>query len=402
MGNTNIVAEREYEDKQALPSVLSRMLEAQGNLKPVIRFLEELVSSDQGDEDHQRERIRDLVESAGTAVTKDFAQFVINLMDLETWAPYPSVTNYVRDITDITNEMDKLVPSVELVPDEHGQRHPSQDFTSTIEKLRIIPHAPGASSTLADLEEIRRRAKEHLDIAKTIRREIGKFTIPLRIRFYMEKLAGVGAPLDFHAQFKDELTDPEDRVAVLRKLATYNPTNIGGMVDIGRGMIYRIGSPRRILESYLVLLAVAGLGALVVFLLSSGNLEIAGFALEPPFSDLWLLYVLTGVGVVAHIIKKSSELSIAEQSQTVVERPLVILDQLPLWIHVREVRFAGTIATAILAFLFLASAGQLDSTKALLAGYSIDSISDMVFQRFNTAVSQYTLDVKKAFAPEAK
>jgi hypothetical protein len=73
----------------------------------------------------------------------------------------------------------------------------------------------------------------------------------------------------------------------------------------------------------------------------------------------------------------------------------VILDRLPLWIHVREGRFALAAITAVIVFFVLLGTDNAGATTAFFAGYTVDSFSDVAFQRFNAAVSQQSAAVKK-------
>ena len=125
------------------------------------------------------------------------------------------------------------------------------------------------------------------------------------------------------------------------------------------------------------------------------------------FGALGWAYLSTIAGALVHILKKAAELSYVERSQGSNEAPQVILDRLLLWLHVREYRFGVTIVLAMLVFGVLvvnsssAQPGNLDNIKFLLGGYTVDSSSELVLQRFNTAVSAYTKEVKQALSPSA-
>jgi hypothetical protein len=236
---------------------------------------------------------------------------------------------------------------------------------------------------------------------RQLHEQIGLFTIPKRIAGFMEEQSGVGAPLDFHARFADELDDPNDRVEVLRRLAVLNVDRVGGLVDVERGMIYRVGPLRRRLLSYAMLLVAMLAGGGIVYLLSTTNsFALPGFSSGTmvPLQTLLWWYALMMAGVAAHIVKKAAELSIVARTGGSGDAPQVILDRLAIWIHVREYRFVTTILTAIGAFVMLVASGQANASTALLAGYTIDSLADLVLQRFNTAVSTHAAEVKQALS----
>lgn len=67
----------------------------------------------------------------------------------------------------------------------------------------------------------------------------------------------------------------------------------------------------------------------------------------------------------------------------------------PPWIHFREYRFLLAVLTA---FGILVVSGQLAPLTALFAGYTVDSVSDLVLQRFNGAVSTQAAAVRRVIA----
>jgi hypothetical protein len=270
----------------------------------------------------------------------------------------------------------------------------STDLTTiedTWEKISVgnaLPDDP------TDLNQVRIR----LPLYRALRRSIGTFTIPKRIMDFMEECMGAGAPLDFHETFKDELDDPADRIAVLRRLAELHVDFVGGMVDVERGMIYRVAPFGRRVLSVLLLLGAAALGLLGIWFAADAGLLKAPGGESYSFQALWVPYLLTAGGVLTHIIKKAAELSISERSKGGEEEPQVVLDRLHLWIHVREYRFLMTVLTAIGAFILLITSTKVDYVNAFLVGYTVDSLADTVLQRFNTSVSAYSKEVKAALS----
>lgn len=364
----------EHSPTGTLMIVLSHLGQVQTDLTEVILFIQKLVAPAPTTE-AQKTQIQQVVEQDGDFIHKQLDQIKVTMSLVYNSHDASDIAHYRGQLTCIENRWERLA-----------------DFGDLYAMLRALNEPLDLS-----------RLKTQLERCKALKREIGFFTIPKRLVSFMQEEFGVGAPFDFHEKFKDELEDAADRKQVLYQLAELEPDRIGGIVDMGNGMIYRIGDRNRRLWSYGMIVGMALLGLIAICILSilgpSKILQLPGFTAQDghTLGQLAWAYLLTAVGVIAHIIKKAAELSTVQLKETETS-PQVILDRLLFWIHVREYRFLVSVLTAIGIFILLAISGQLDGMKALLAGYTVDSLSDLFLQRFNTATSIYAEDVKKVLS----
>jgi hypothetical protein len=164
------------------------------------------------------------------------------------------------------------------------------------------------------------------------------------------------------------------------------------LVDVPRGTIYRLGSIGERYWSYARILGTALAGAGIVLLLQ--RLGVLGTA---SYDTLMVLYGLMVVGVVVHIIKKAHEISNAAHSSPTGKE--VAVDNLFLWVHVREWQFLVTITVAVLVFLLLGWVNQLSYINAFLAGYAVDSFSDVALHRFTAVTSKHIGEIQKILSP---
>lgn len=216
-------------------------------------------------------------------------------------------------------------------------------------------------------------------------------TIPNRVRQHLQTKR-TGGQLRFHEAFKDELTDEQLRVDVLRYLREH-AASFSGVVDVPSGVIYRIAPrPRRRAASWLVLLALATIGAYAfVYLLTHGipSLELAfgGIAgLEPErLPELMGAYWGLLVGSLAHLV-----IAAVKQEQHGDSGSFRALEDWYVWVHVREMALIIGILSlfAILVGLAVTSpkAGSITLVTAIAAGYASDSILGLFITRFDAAV----------------
>lgn len=360
-----------------LHRIIGDLGQLQADVREVIRFLDDLIAAArEPDETARRERIRAELERGAGFVKAQYKQINAVMESIYDLHDHADVAPYRGDLAVIENEFERIASSPGI------KTFPQNLLDMDLPQLQILA------------EQFRK-----------LRREIALFTIPKRILPFLREGFGVGAPLDFHDRFDDELDDAGDRMEALRRLAELDVNLVGGMVDVRRGMIYRIGTRGRRFLSYALIVATAVLGGLgTIYVLGPLNLlDLPGFSGEDAYEFEYLrnMYLVTVAGVILHIIKKAGELSLAERGMGGEGGPQVVLDRLFLWIHVREYRFLMSAVTAIGAFVILVTTHQLDGVKALLAGYTVDSLSDLVYQRFNTAVSTHTKGLAKALGAGA-
>jgi len=405
---------KKYKDEQALHIIVGLLERTQANIKLYIGFLEKILATQNKKPEKQTEDINEILDDDGDFINKQLEQIRNNMHQLENNSESPDLWTYSIEIAKVQDSLERLIPINKKKSDNankgdleeylsyeefdpshlsHREFHLKTESHKEFESSYPLIPKKNASST--ELVETYKHVRTNLERAKKIRREIGIFTIPLRVKEYMKKLAGVGTYLDFHNQFKNELEDADDRMVVLRKLAEWNSKYIHGVVDIDKGVIYYVGNFWRQVLSYIMILGTAVIGLGIVYLFKFEGFQFLGFKQNP--DDYWILfvlYLLTFTGVFLHIIKQAGDLSRMKDNKG------VILDKLRLWVHVREYRFVTTVIAAIVGFILLAHYTDMyEYTSEIywtffLVGYSVDSFSDLLLQRFNTAVSVHNQDVK--------
>jgi len=218
-------------------------------------------------------------------------------------------------------------------------------------------------------------------------RGIGFLTIPQRLAEFVQQQR-TGGVVKFHEEFRDELPDEADRVALLKYLAA-SPRSVAGIVDVDHGLILVVGrgGVRRVL-SYIITLGILAAGAVIT-----------GFApqiadqlrLGPPAGgrdDLFAAYVLVAVGVIGHIV-----LDLYKAVRRGGAAATGIEDSF-IWGHAHEMQMIATafsvwVATAILAIAFT----RIEWGTALLGGYTADSLIDTALARFDQVVSSNAPDL---------
>ena len=366
-----------------LGRIVGELLGVQADLTVVIAFLDAILAAEEISRPvDQHARIEGLRAQDGPHVGTQQVQIATAMGRVYASHDAPDVTAHRGDLGLLENDWEAI--AVDPVWRELEAGRPL---------ITILP-AADAPATLAPARVLRDRCRR-------LRRAIGLFTIPKRIGAFLAEGFGVGAPLDFHERFAGELDDPADRALLLGRLAELSADRIGGLVDVSSGVIYRIGARRRRVRSYLLLVGAALLGLVATLILDRGDvIALPGFAAgdrDYGQGELVVGFLLTVLGVTAHVIMKAAEFSIAQRSRGAEGSAReVILDRLPLWIHVREYRFLVAVLTAMIAFGMLVVSGQLVPLTALFAGYTVDSVSDLVLQRFNGAVSSQSVAVERA------
>jgi len=382
---------RKYEDKQALHTIVGLLEQVQANLKHYVVFLKKIIATENNKPEKQISNIRDILGDDEDFIKKQLEQIVHNMIQVEEKSQSPNLWTYSVDIAKVQDAFERLIPNYKKKSASAKKDDPKEypSYRELDPKSILIPHEGNAKSDVKNLLCIHKDVRINLERAKKIRREIGIFTIPLRIKEYTKKLAGVGTYLDFHNQFKDELEDADDRMVVLRRLAEWNTKYIQGIVDVEKGVIYYIGNFWRQVLSYILISGPAVIGFVIILLLNNKEINLFNFSVS---ENSLGLYLLTFAGVSFHIIKQASYLSRTKENKG------IILDKLRLWVHVREYRFFTSVLTAIAAFLLLEHYSVENNTSEyywmfFLAGYSVDSFSDLFVQRFNTAVSTHNQEV---------
>ena len=245
------------------------------------------------------------------------------------------------------------------------------------------PATPTPAELLSRLGRVQAQLRE-------IEWQAAVVTIPNRVRQHL-RTKRTGGQLRFHEAFKDELTDEQLRVDVLRYLREH-AASFSGVVDVPSGVIYRIAPrPWRRAASWLLLVALATIGAYgFVYALTHGVPsielafdEIAGLESER-FPELMTAYWGLLIGSLLHL-----GIAAVKQGQRGDAGSFSALEDWFVWVHVREMALTIGILSlfAILVGLAVTSpeAGSITLVTAIAAGYASDSILGLFITRFDAA-----------------
>lgn len=372
---------RTREESEHLPLVVGEHLAIGANLRPIIELLE-LVFDTQTDtsREAQLSKIRALLHTPnGRNLGSNIEKIKQGFEQIEVLKREPAVSAYRGDLVGIENTWQ--------VSD-----------TGYIAEVLLDPTKLDTIDIVA--------VGGVLERLKQLRFKIAEFTIPKRILNHIAETGTIGAGLDFHEAFKDELPDPAERLLVLQQLANLRPSRIRGLVDVEGGMIFRIGNFWDQLVSYTMILLTGVLGFFVLeALINRDIIDFADFAV--PLTPESYAAFLTGYlalmgGVVLHILKKATEYYTFEVKRGIPDKTGPSIGRLLLWIHVRQGRFVLTVASAVLAYAVLGEVyPEISAVSAFATGYIIDSLSDLVLQRFNTQVSKQSQGVLAALQAAA-
>jgi hypothetical protein len=220
---------------------------------------------------------------------------------------------------------------------------------------------------------------------------VARFTIPRLVPFRIGQLRS-GASLDFHREFEQKLDVEPERLAILTALAGARPSVVGGIVDLPAARIYRVGDDLAKFTTAVLLVGGLVVGWLILFALN--RLGSPFEQVNAVFQDtedhkvsletLLEPYVWLAIGAAAHVIKQGITLSRAAQGTTESPTPGLVF----LWIHVRQWQFFFTILIAVAAFVLVwALAGAMTLETAFFLGYTVDSVSDLVVNRYSTIIA---------------
>lgn len=224
---------------------------------------------------------------------------------------------------------------------------------------------------------------------------IALVTTPVRLNEHLRHLP-VGQALDFAGAFGDELPKAEQQRRVLEYLATH-PIGIEGLVDVGKGKVYRKASSRQVRIATLlvppaVLLAGAGLAWLLTSLDDWGWVGGDWPDGLKDFRTVLAAYVFVTAGALAHVA-----VSFLKRTRESGGEPIVAAGLL-WWLHVRWASVSLSVVWLWIAVVGLAVADQLTWLTAFLAGYGIDSVADLFLQRFEARAAAGAESLKKAFS----
>ena len=246
-------------------------------------------------------------------------------------------------------------------------------------------------------DENLRRVKVITELSRQIVFQCAFLTIPSRVNEHLILLRP-GQSLDFHENFRDELPEVNDRTEVLKFLSSH-PIAISGIVDIERGVILCIARNRwrRRLSSLLIAFAMlVGAGLLTTACWVGRSLNSPSWPFKPEHCDgIMIAYLFVLLGGAGHIV-----IAALKQERAATAKTLQALEDWLLWIHVKERAILVGIFYLWIALFGYAwiKQGAVDWATAFFIGYSIDSIVDLVLQRFDKAISTGTESIKKQLA----
>jgi hypothetical protein len=270
-------------------------------------------------------------------------------------------------------------------------------------------------------EVILHRLKKCIEFLSEIVYQCSFKTIPERLKDHLETVP-VGHALDFYDTFLDEVCTREQAEKILQFIACHPDAikrvsdkteekpkteeerkkkkekkkrdDIYGFADPLQGMVFRI-RPRNEQWQSVLAIALAGIGALalcyLVLVFYKNFINTSLMAGTPFFSQVLVLFTAMMGGAGAHIA-----IDILKEVRTVNKtRQLQAIDDLLLWVHIKEFLILSGIVILVLGFLTLVISFPTISPETIfVAGYSIDSLGDLYIDRFETVMKTKT-DVLK-------
>ena len=199
----------------------------------------------------------------------------------------------------------------------------------------------------------------------------------------------VGQVLDFEFEFGPELPQaPDLRKRLFLELAQEAGVIDNGVVDAARGVIYKAASSRwqQRMSAIRLLAVLVIVGAILPTALGWIG---KGFHQHPVLNYL-LIFMGSGAHLAVEAIKSA-------KAQT--KPSFQAMNDWILWLHVRETEMFWGIAYVWLGYALLAFfVPDLTEYSAFLAGYSIDSVTEVFLARFEgtvTAATQALVTVPK-------
>lgn len=246
---------------------------------------------------------------------------------------------------------------------------------------RMLTAWPAANAASADA--VITACKATAQRLATARDRAAQLTIPREVPRKLEGMR-VGKALNFNGEFKEELPDSEHLAKVLAGLEPYD---IGGVVDVKAGLIYKMSTNKayRVFTYFAPLLALLAGAALLVGIANLRHLGVN-------FPDAWKLtdahqligvYLLVLGGAVIHLLIEN-----VKQMQMRSVPILVISDGLD-WLHLRWVGVSLMVVPILVTEIGMRVIGVPSGADQpglwVLAGYSADSIAGMLLTRFDSA-----------------
>ena len=308
--------------------------------------------------------------------------------DNERQAVWSSVKTVIdSDIADVDRrlaQVDALLESHDRLANAHSDAitridHLWRDITDA---WRSTPDTPPSVSAL-------RR-----DLDRCVL-EIAYLTLPDRLNTHLRSVR-VGAAIDFHDEFADEIPNPATRERLLEWLHRH-PRLVDGVVDPPSGTIMRASRrPARRAASWAMVLAVivtavgsAGFAPTLLPLIGVGTIPQADGA-----AYVWAM-VFAYTGAVLHI--GIAALKQHRRAQAGVDQRFTALGNFTIWVHINEMTLMlYALAIPVVAYVVMLSTGRIDNVTMAFVGFSIDSLLDVVLTRFDNVATQRVKAVRAA------
>lgn len=203
-------------------------------------------------------------------------------------------------------------------------------------------------------------------------------TVPPRVAANLQTLKS-GYTLDFHEEFKDEFCSKSQSNEMLKYLARHRAF-IDDIIDESQGLIFKVDPRNKRWKSYASVLGafILGVGAIVGFFwVLKGTISII------PLLKIYLVFL---GGALFHIFIDAMK---ATKASTGLKFKSV--EDWLLWVNIKELSIITGILLIDFTFIGLVTTFNTDPTDVLTlaaAGYSFDSIGDVVFGRFETIFSK--------------
>jgi hypothetical protein len=291
------------------------------------------------------------------------------------------------DAKQLATQQSALRKLLEDHPSLHGYAEDTwavvNDISGLLDRWPKAPagSAPDAAATIA-------AAKDSAAILTDVVLHCSKVTVPEEVEEQLIYLR-VGKPLDFDDAFEEQLPDTEQRKRVLSGL---KHKRIGGWVDVGAGLIYRL--PRSTVARVLTCIAPFLLALLAAALMY--GVPTLSLPSDWNLNKRWELvgaFGLVLLGAVIHLLVEN-----VKQMQT-RSLPIVAISDGIYWLNLRWLGLALTVLWALVVAIGLrvAEVGPNDEGIALYiaAGYSLDSVAGLVLTRFDSTAGVLLKKVNK-------
>lgn len=179
-----------------------------------------------------------------------------------------------------------------------------------------------------------------------------------------------GWSIKLHEYLQRYLLYPEDRERVIEEINSRD--DINAFVDDRNDIIYVIaGGVRRYGRGVGTLFLVFLLGFIIPLLINKGIIPITmpeGIS----YINLNISYILCWIGFAIHIIMKSKD----------VRKENQCLDDIILWIHIKERGFVTSAFAVIAGYTALLELGQLTWVSAIASGFAVDSFGARIIRHY--------------------